>query len=160
MLRMQKEPHLDEVPSAKEAIDLFLKDQLMPCPILQEAHWIKELAFTADYKEKSREDLEKRINEHNIRVIAKFFTKIESKRMSELLRLEESQTEKYISEMVSEFNLKAKIDRAEGVVNFSSNGEESSNALLNNWANDISKLLDLVEKTTHLINKEKMVHSL
>ena len=43
-----------------------------------------------------------------------------------------------------------------GVVNF--HKSKNPNELLNDWSHDISELMGLVQKTTHLINKEEMVH--
>ena len=43
-----------------------------------------------------------------------------------------------------------------GVVNF--HKSKNPNELLNDWSHDISELMSLVQKTTHLINKEEMVH--
>ena len=35
---------------------------------------------------------------------------------------------------------------------------QDPNDMLNNWSHSISELLSLVMKTTHLVNKEEMVH--
>ena len=43
-----------------------------------------------------------------------------------------------------------------GVVNF--HKSKNPNEQLNEWSHDISTLMSLVQKTTHLINKEEMVH--
>ena len=42
------------------------------------------------------------------------------------------------------------------MVNF--HKSKNPNELLNDWSHDISELMSLVQKTTHLINKEEMVH--
>ena len=46
-------------------------------------------------------DLKSRIVEHNIRMMAKYYTKIRLARMSNLLALSESEVEDCLSEMVS-----------------------------------------------------------
>lgn len=43
-----------------------------------------------------------------------------------------------------------------GVVSF--HRAQQPNELLNDWSHSCSKLMQLVQKTTHLINKEEMVH--
>jgi 26S proteasome regulatory subunit N5 len=58
--------------------------------------------------------------------------------------------------MVVSKALVAKVDRPAGIVNFIS--KMDSNDVLNSWAVNIEKLLDLVEKSCHQIHKETMVH--
>ena len=47
-------------------------------------------------------------------------------------------------------------DRLDGIVDFTKH--QDPNDMLNNWSHSISELLSLVMKTTHLVNKEEMVH--
>lgn len=67
-------------------------------------------------------------------------------------------SEKFLSEMVSGKLLWAKIDRPHGIVTFSK--PETPASTLNGLAGDISQLLSLVEKTTHLIHKENMHYAI
>ena len=64
----------------------------------------------------------------------------------------------YLSELVSDKSLFARIDRPAGIVTFSK--KASPGETLNEWSDDIAQLLDLVEKSTHLIHKEIMVHNM
>lgn len=66
------------------------------------------------------------------------------------------EAEKHLSEMVVSKALMAKIDRPMGVVCFQI--AKDSNEILNSWAVNLEKLLDLVEKSCHQIHKETMVH--
>lgn len=66
------------------------------------------------------------------------------------------EAEKHLSEMVVSKALIAKVDRPMGVVSFQS--AKDSNDILNSWASNLEKLLDLVEKSCHQIHKETMVH--
>ena len=102
------------------------------------------------------EDLKSRVVEHNIRIMAKYYTRIKLDRMAELLALSEDQTEDFLSAMVVDGTVEAKTDRLDGVVNF--NKRQNPNERLNEWGHNISQLMGLVQKTTHLINKEEMVH--
>ena len=52
--------------------------------------------------------------EHNIRVIAKYYTRLTLKRMAELLALSENETEDFLSTMVVKGAVEAKTDRLEG----------------------------------------------
>jgi len=66
------------------------------------------------------------------------------------------EAEKHLSDMVVSKALVAKIDRPMGIVCFQS--AKDSNDILNSWAANLDKLLDLVEKSCHQIHKETMVH--
>jgi 26S proteasome regulatory subunit N5 len=52
----------------------------------------------------------------------------------------------------------ARIDRLSGVITFET--RKDVNSLLNEWSQTVHSLLDLIVKTTHLITKEEMVHSI
>ncbi|KAG9456494.1 hypothetical protein H6P81_001002 [Aristolochia fimbriata] len=106
--------------------------------------------------EKAAEDLRQRIIEHNILVVAKYYSRITIKRLAELLCLSLQDTEKHLSEMVVSKALVAKIDRPMGIVCFQV--AKDSNDVLNSWSMNLEKLLDLVEKSCHQIHKETMVH--
>jgi len=102
-------------------------------------------------------DLHKRIVQHNIRVIAGYYSRITSTRLSELLRLPVASTEILLSEMVSTKQLYGKIDRPRGIIEFQR--PQAAAEVLNTYAADLSQLLQLVERTTHQINKEIMTHA-
>jgi len=98
------------------------------------------------------QDLENRIVEHNIRVIAQHYTCIRMQRLSEILFLSEEKAEEFISKMVNNKTISAKIDRLEATIRFLK--YKTNNEILNNWSADTVKLLSLVERCGHLINKE------
>ena len=56
-------------------------------------------------------DLKKRVVEHNIRIMATYYTKISLKRMAELLALTEAEAEDFLSTMVVKKTVEAKTDR-------------------------------------------------
>ncbi|KAG6768335.1 hypothetical protein POTOM_027243 [Populus tomentosa] len=119
--------------------------------------------------DKAAEDLKQRIIEHNILVVSKYYSRITVKRLAELLCLSIQvlhsrmialilleEAEKHLSDMVVSKALVAKIDRPMGIVSFQV--AKDSNDILNSWAMNLEKLLDLVEKSCHQIHKETMVH--
>jgi len=103
-------------------------------------------------------ELKNRVVEHNIRVMAKYYTRVKMTRMAELLDLSESDTEEFLSKLVVDKTIVAKIDRLEGVVSFSRT--KDPNTVLNTWATRVADLMTLVHRTNHLINKEQMVHQI
>lgn len=106
--------------------------------------------------DKAAEDLRLRVIEHNILVVSKYYARITLKRLADLLCLSIQEGEKHLSEMVVSKALVAKIDRPVGIVSFQP--AKDSNDILNSWASNLEKLLDLVEKSCHQIHKETMVH--
>lgn len=106
--------------------------------------------------DKAAEDLRLRVIEHNILVVSKYYSRVTLKRLADLLCLSIQEAEKHLSDMVVSTALIAKIDRPLGVVCFQT--AKDSNDILNSWAMNLEKLLDLVEKSCHQIHKETMVH--
>nr|XP_019004200.1 26S proteasome regulatory subunit N5 [Kwoniella mangroviensis CBS 8507]OCF67661.1 26S proteasome regulatory subunit N5 [Kwoniella mangroviensis CBS 8507] len=102
------------------------------------------------------EELHKRVTEHNIRVISTYYSRITLQRLQELLDLPSTRTEKTLCKLVTDKTIYARIDRPNGIVTFKN--KKSTNEILNGWSNDISKMLGLVEKTSHLISKEYAMH--
>ena len=100
-------------------------------------------------------DLRKRVIEHNVRVIAKYYTRIEMRRLTQLLDLEEEETERYISELVTSKTVYAKIDRPARVVSFQK--VRDADEVLNEWSGSMRSLLGLLERIDHLITKEEMM---
>ncbi|KAI5672758.1 hypothetical protein M9H77_13122 [Catharanthus roseus] len=106
--------------------------------------------------DKAAEDLRLRVIEHNILVVSKYYSRVTLKRLADLLCLNIQEAEKHLSDMVVSKALVAKIDRPMGIVSFQM--AKDSNDILNSWAVNLEKLLDLVEKSCHQIHKENMIH--
>lgn len=101
------------------------------------------------------EDLRKRVIEHNVRVIAKYYTRIQTTRLCQLLNLSEEETEKYISDLVTAKTIYAKIDRPARVISFAR--PRDADDVLNEWSGNMKSLLGLLERIDHLITKEEMM---
>ncbi|EDO26121.1 predicted protein, partial [Nematostella vectensis] len=95
---------------------------------------------------------------NNIRVMAKYYTRISMTRMAQLLNLTVEESEHFLSELVVSKTVFARIDRPSGIVTFSSN--KSPNEILNEWSHNLTTLMQLLNRTTHLITKEEMVHKM
>ncbi len=101
------------------------------------------------------QDLRKRVIEHNVRVVSKYYTRIRMNRLTQLLDLTEDETEKYISELVTSKTIYAKIDRPARIVSFAK--PRDADDILNDWSYDMKSLLGLLERIDHLITKEEMM---
>lgn len=92
-----------------------------------------------------------------MRVMAKYYTRISTKRMANLLDLSEDETEEFLSNLVTNKTVSGKIDRLAGIVTFES--QKDINEVLNDWSHNLTNLMKSINQTTHLINKEEMVHA-
>ncbi|CAA6664563.1 unnamed protein product [Spirodela intermedia] len=130
-----EDKNLSEIPNFR----LLLK-QLVTMEVVQ---WTRLWETYKDELRMRRTFLEALLN---ILVVAKYYSNITLKRLADLLCLSLQETENHMSEMVVSKALVCKIDRTLG------------NDVLNSWAMNLEKLLDLVEKSCHQIHKETMVH--
>lgn len=136
-------------------VQLLLKKEIINYPLPHQAELESWPAFSvAGLKEHWKEVFHRRIIQHNIRVVSLYYKRIHGGRLAQLLGLSAARVEQEIATMVSDGSVYAKIDRPKDIVRFSS--QKTPEAVLSDWAADIDKLLDLVESTTHLIQKENM----
>ncbi|KAF4487759.1 26S proteasome regulatory subunit N5 [Fusarium agapanthi] len=163
--RIHKDTRNSEVPAEAELLRLFTVHELMRWPEISKRfgpHLCSTDVFDAqpgqssDDKAHQRwQDLRKRVIEHNVRVIAKYYTRIQMSRLTQLLDLAEDETEKYISELVTSKTVYAKIDRPARIVSFAK--PRDADDVLNEWSHNMKSLLGLLERIDHLITKEEMM---
>ncbi|KAM5442464.1 proteasome regulatory particle subunit [Microsporum ferrugineum] len=163
--RIQTDTRNSLVPVEARLVKLFTMNELMRWPMVAEQfgpHLCSTDVFdastnhTADDKPYQRwQDLRKRVIEHNVRVVAKYYTRIEMGRLTELLDLDEEETEKYISDLVTSKTIYAKIDRPARLVSFAK--PRDADDVLNEWSSNMKSLLGLLERIDHLITKEEMM---
>ncbi|CAI5929897.1 unnamed protein product [Closterium sp. NIES-64] len=153
------DPHLLDLPKFRALLKLFITMEVVGWPQLQADYSaeMQEEKPTVFLKDSALEDLRLRVIQHNILVVSKYYVRITMARLAQLLSLTVLEAEKFLSDMVVEKVLVAKIDRPAGIVTFGER-QESGVQLLDKWASDIAKLLDLVETSCHHIHKEAMVH--
>jgi len=102
-------------------------------------------------------ELHNRVVEHNIRTISRYYTLITLPRLSQLLDLPPPEAEKFLCRLVVSKMIYAKIDRPAGMISFLR--VKNKETKLNEWSNDVGKLLGLVENISHLISKEYAVNA-
>ncbi|KAL2257732.1 hypothetical protein VTK26DRAFT_9252 [Humicola hyalothermophila] len=163
--RIHKDPRNSMVPEDAELLKLFTVPELMRWPEVSKVfgpHLCSTDIFdsapgqSGDAKAFERwQDLRKRVIEHNVRVIAKYYTRIQMGRLTQLLDLTEDETEKYISELVTSKTVYAKIDRPARIVSFAK--PRDADDILNEWSYNMKSLLGLLERIDHLITKEEMM---
>ncbi|KAK5136151.1 hypothetical protein LTR08_003988 [Meristemomyces frigidus] len=152
-------------PTEAALLKLFTVPELMRWPSI-EANFGPHLTGTdvfsvaGTHKEDAKSeqrfaDFRKRVIEHNVRTISKYYTRITLARLTSLLDLPALETERYISDLVTSKTIYARIDRPAGVVSFEK--VRGADEVLNSWSGDMKALLGLLERVGHLIGKEEMV---
>lgn len=161
--RIHRDPRISQVPLDAELLKLFTIHELMRWPEVSKMfgpHLCSTEIFDAEKGDDEKafqrwQDLRKRVIEHNVRVVAKYYTRIQVGRLTQLLDLTEDETEKYISELVTSKTVYAKIDRPARIVSFAK--PRDADDQLNEWSGNMKSLLGLLERIDHLITKEEMM---
>jgi 26S proteasome regulatory subunit N5 len=89
--------------------------------------------------------------------MAKYYTRIRTQKMAELLDLTKDEAEQFLSNLVSNKTISAKIDRLEEIVTFQQ--KKSPQDILNDWSVNLNSLMTIINKTCHLIHKEETVNA-
>lgn len=155
--RINGDSNLEKLEACQKTITLLLTKEIIvfPLPHQSEMEAINAFALGGnDLTQVWKETFRTRIIQHNIRVASGYYQKIHGKRLAQLIGLDEKELEKQISNMVSNREVYAKIDRPNDIVRFKQ--AKGAEAILSDWAADINTLLNLVDTTSHLISKEKM----
>jgi len=101
-----------------------------------------------------REDLKLRVTQHNILVVAKYYSRVTLPRLAELLSLPVEEAETRLCDMAIDKALTVSIDRPKGIVRFGK--AENADDILNAWGRNIDRVLDTLTKVTQDISKETM----
>lgn len=139
------DPALTRLELHYNLIKCFVTHELMRWPGIESLYG-GPLKTTPVFQQPERwEDLHTRVIEHNIRVVAEYYTRITIARLTSLLDLTPDQTEETLARLVVSGTIWARIDRPAGVVNF--RRTRTAEDVMNDWSSDMQKLLGLVEKT-------------
>jgi len=155
--RIKMDPNLLRlVPQQDELLKSFTIIELMPWSRVAQRFETMlratEVFGVDDPKGPQRwEDLRKRVIEHNVRVAGKYYTRITMDRLKTLLDLDEDETETYLSKLVCEKTVDAKIDRPARIITFGQ--ARDADDVLNEWSRNMKSLLGLLERVDHLITK-------
>lgn len=145
-----------------EALRLFTTHEIVPTPFpgqsVLEAHssLARSEHLSDDSAEFFRQQLRDRVVQHNLRVVARYYKRIRSARLAELLGLSFEALEVHLSEIAAGGDLYLKIDRPAGIVSF--HERPLPEQVLTEWSSDVGKMLQLMEATCHIINRENMVY--
>lgn len=155
------DPHLADLADHKDLLDAVLRQEVSGVAGMLARHGAEmdaeEDIFGGEDGAARREDFKKRITEHNIMVVAKYYSRLSLDRLATVLGLSKDEAEESLAGLVIKHAVAAKIDRPAGIVCFTP--AQGPVQVLDHWAESISKLLGLVETTCQKIQKESMQHN-
>lgn len=159
--KIQLDNNLKKLETQESLIKLFTTQELMRWPIVKKTYEPilnqDNVAFGGENNH-HWDELRKRVIEHNLRVISQYYSRIALPRLNELLDLTETESETFISDLVNQGIIYAKINRPTKIVNFEK--PKNSSELLNEWSQNVDQLLEHIETIGHLITKEEIIHGL
>ncbi|KAI3646297.1 hypothetical protein MP228_009225 [Amoeboaphelidium protococcarum] len=167
MHKIALDKKLDQLPLYKQLLKSFCTPELIVWDRIVQMYGndLKQLfvfrssgAGSSDDGEKRWNDLRSRVIEHNVRVIAKYYTRISMQRLVELLNLQADEAELFLCKLVTDGVIYARIDRIQGVAIFQK--PRQPNDVVSEWSTQVGQLLDLVSNTSHLISKEEVVRTI
>lgn len=101
--------------------------------------------------------LQSRLGEHDLLVVASHFSRIHLHRLATLVGLTPEQTEAFIMRMVTTKVMYAKMDRVDGTVLFQR--KKNPVEVTQQWNAGVERIVGLVEKSCHLVAKERMIRA-
>lgn len=158
--RIAADKTLETVPLYKGMLAAFLKKEIMSWPQIEQQNG--DLLRRDHASEFGANDgelfkvLEKRVVEHNIRIIALYYRQIRIERMAKLINQSRDDTEMRVSELVNASMIYAKIDRPAGVVSFRE--AKSPMDVMENWTSSIKELLVKIDHVSHQVHRELVIH--
>lgn len=170
MERLRKHKMLHEIPLYQELLNEFTTIELINWYTMK-AKFKDELSSLGIFDVTSQEglkcwkDLRTATIEHNIKVFATYYQRAFLSHMSEFLDINVDETEKFLCNLIVKKSINAKIDRLTGIVKFNQPHFNATNMkpancqpnqnILEDWLQQVSSLMGLIDHTTHLINKEE-----
>lgn len=179
-LLARKEVNETKANLAKQLLTLFTTKEVIPSPFGPVQSLVESVILqTQMHNATNRPNgeaasqliatIRTRVIQHNVRVMAEYYSCVESDRMASMLQMNnKDELELVLSEMSSESTISAsgsirkplyvKIDRPNGIISF--RPSRPAEAVLTEWTGQVTSLLTLMENTCHLINRENMVHKM
>lgn len=145
---------IEKYPPLKNIIDSIMSTELISTnPLTYNLHNLDIFSQVMENFEIHQANFKKQLIQHNIRIFEKYYDRIYLSRVANLMQVDEKIAELELCEMINKKMVVAKIDRINGIINFKH--KKNENEIMNEWVYDVNKLLDIVDKTSNLINREQ-----
>ena len=154
-----KEKLAEDCSSAAAMAEEFLHKELVHWPQFKETYASVAATHTAFTEKPARwEDLHNRVTEHNIKVIAKHYTKIRMTRLAQLIDLPEDKTEDALCKLVTDKDIWARVDRIKGIASFVKHKNPTQS--VGDMKTGVDHVLAQITSACHLVHKEAVLHKL
>lgn len=147
----------NELPSLYQIAKAFTSAELIRVKIHDDVEQLCQGNPVLAEKESRQTQLRNRTSEHDLLVVAKYYTRVKLQRLSRLVGLSVEHVEQFIMTLVSSKSIYAKIDRVEGVVVF--HKAKQCSDVVKQWNDDVQKCVQLIDRAAHLVVKERMLHN-
>lgn len=157
--RIAADKALSELPAYQALLAAFLRKEIMSWPAVQQKNAELLRRDHPEFVENNGqlfEALQKRVVEHNIRIIALYYRQISLERMAQHINQSRDDTELAVSELVNAKMIYAKIDRPSGIISF--RAPQNAMDLMESWATGIKTLLSKMDSVAQLTHRELVIH--
>ena len=144
---------VEKHPALKNVIDSIMSTELISTVIA--SYNLQHLEMFSEKVENHQlhlSNFRKQLIQHNLRIMESYYDRVHLSRVAGLISVDQGAAELELCEMINNKMIVAKIDRINGIINF--RHKKNENEIMNEWVYDVSKLLDVVDKTCNLINRE------
>lgn len=156
---LKKDFAIGEIPFCKKLLHLFTTYEIIVWPFEDQDvfRFVEGFKFSTEFgnNDDNLELFHTRTVQHNIRVVARYYTDIQMGRLATFLNVSIEEMEKYLSDMVVAGEVHAKIDRLEQSIRFKK--KPSPQEIVSTWSTSIDALIHKIENTCHEVNRENMV---
>uniref|UniRef100_A0AC35F090 PCI domain-containing protein n=1 Tax=Panagrolaimus sp. PS1159 TaxID=55785 RepID=A0AC35F090_9BILA len=160
---------MELIPEYNNLIELFINEEVIPWKevilakyetlLRQGVPGISPTHVFSNSEEGNKrwKSFHERVGEHNMRMVAKYYTQISFDRMAEILEYPVDEMESFLCNLiVTGIIPDAKIHRPSRIINL--RARRADIETLDQWGSNVKKLTDILNKVSHLILKEEMVH--
>uniref|UniRef100_A0A914E8Q2 PCI domain-containing protein n=1 Tax=Acrobeloides nanus TaxID=290746 RepID=A0A914E8Q2_9BILA len=166
--RINATRELEMIPQYKNLLELFINEEviLWKETIVAKYQFLREIvpsSHAARVFEKNEQGeqrwsrFKERVGEHNVRMVSKYYIQITFERMAEILEFPVDEMESFLCNLIVTGVIPdAKIHRPSRIINL--RARHANIETLDQWGSNVRKLTDILNKVSHLILKEEMVH--
>jgi len=133
-----------------ELLSLFRIEELIRWPIFVQSY---RSALEEKHPDLNWMYLQRRVHEHNLRVIAKYYRRIHLSRLAALMEVDEDTVEDLLCDEITSGRIWGRIDRIDGIVSFQR--ERKPEEIVSEWAQNVDEVLASVDRLDELVNKER-----
>ncbi|PBJ75216.1 19S proteasome regulatory subunit [Trypanosoma cruzi] len=154
--KLQKQ--LEDIPQLQYLLQRFTSIELIREKVAREVE-----TLCANHPQLAGHDdrqllLRSRCSEHDLLVVSRFYLRLRLDRLAQLVGLTPEHTEEFLMMMVASKTLYAKMDRVDGLVVFEA--KKNATEVINGWNEAVERSVALLDKASHLIVKERMLHNI